>query len=166
MRSAGWPVSRSSLARIIEADVRAFLARQEQAWNAARLDAYFDLIRGESATHHDDAARESYMAGWVRAARDRAGDRPVVVVTGGFHRPALIRLLAGRDTASTVDNGAAGWPEVPRFPEGAVGGSYLVPYSFKRLDAFHGYQSGMPSPGYHQRLWEAVWEDSEQEVCA
>jgi hypothetical protein len=42
----------------------------------------------------------------------------------------------------------------PVLPAGAVGGSYLVPYSFRRLDAFDGYQSGMPSPGYYQQLWE------------
>src|SRR6185369_7766908 len=57
---------------------------------------------------------------------------------------------AGGDAARS-----AGWPQVPRLPEGAVGGSFLVPYSFKRLDAFDGYQSGMPSPAYYQRLWEA-----------
>ena len=30
-----------------------------------------------------------------------------------------------------------------------------MPYSFRRLDAFSGYQSGMPSPEYYQRLWES-----------
>ncbi|MEV0829017.1 DUF5682 family protein [Nonomuraea rubra] len=111
-----------------------------------RLATYFDLVRGDTPTGPDDAAREAYMAHWIRAAAADAGDRPVVVVTGGFHRPALIRL-AGR--------GGSDWPEVPRPPEGAAVGSYLVPYSFRRLDAFDGYQSGMPSPAYYQRLWES-----------
>ncbi|WP_433174987.1 DUF5682 family protein [Actinoallomurus sp. CA-150999] len=113
---------------------------------AERLATYFDLVRGESAAGPDDTAREAYMARWIRAAAADAGERPVVVVTGGFHRPAL-RALAG-DLAEE-------WPEVPRPPEGAVGGSYLVPYSFQRLDSFTGYQSGMPSPEYYQRLWES-----------
>ncbi|MEV0807722.1 DUF5682 family protein [Micromonospora sp. NPDC050200] len=112
-----------------------------------RLAAYFDLLRGESEAGEDDAAREAYMSRWVRAARARAGGRPVLVVTGGFHRPALVRLVADGP-------GEAGWPEVPAPDRDAVAGSYLVPYSFKRLDAFDGYQSGMPSPGYYQRLWE------------
>ncbi|UWP87000.1 DUF5682 family protein [Dactylosporangium fulvum] len=116
---------------------------------AERLDTYFDLLRGETEAGADDTAREAYMARWVRAAVADAGDRPVVVVTGGFHRPALIRLVA---EATGGDDAA--WPEVPAFPDGAVGGSYLVPYSFRRLDAFDGYQSGMPSPEYYQRLWE------------
>lgn len=113
---------------------------------AERLAAYFDLVRGDTRTGADDMAREAYMARWVRAAVADAGDRPVVVVTGGFHRPALIRL---------AEQGDRSWPEVPQPPVGAAVGSYLVPYSFRRLDAFDGYQSGMPSPGYYQHLWES-----------
>ncbi|GLY92804.1 DUF5682 family protein [Actinoplanes sp. NBRC 103695] len=113
---------------------------------AERLATYFDLVRGEAAAGESDTAREAYMASWVRAAAASAGDRPVVVVTGGFHRPALVTLAATGDTE---------WPAAPRLPEGALGGSYLVPYSFRRLDAFDGYQSGMPSPGYYQELWES-----------
>ncbi|WP_329521280.1 DUF5682 family protein [Spirillospora sp. NBC_01491] len=111
-----------------------------------RLASYFDLVRGESPAGPDDTAREAYMARWIRAAEADAGDRPVVVVTGGFHKPALQTLAAtAGDTA---------WPEVPSPPDGAAGGGFLVPYSFRRLDSFTGYQSGMPSPEYYQRLWE------------
>ncbi|RZU76655.1 hypothetical protein EV384_5322 [Micromonospora kangleipakensis] len=116
---------------------------------AERLAVYFDLVRGESAAGPQDTQREEYMARWVRAAVADAGDRPVVVVTGGFHRPALIRLTAQGGTSDTV------WPAMPGMPNGATGGSYLVPYSFRRLDAFDGYQSGMPSPDYYQQLWDA-----------
>ncbi|GAA3350922.1 DUF5682 family protein [Amorphoplanes nipponensis] len=120
--------------------------------SAERLAVYFDLVRGESAAGEADTAREAYMARWVRAAAAAAGDRPVVVVTGGFHRPALVSALA-----LPAGDGAGGpaWPEVPALPAEAVGGSFLVPYSFRRLDAFDGYQSGMPSPGYYQELWES-----------
>ena len=114
---------------------------------AARLDAYFALVRGEAAADAGDRAREEYMAAWVRAALARAGERPVLVVTGGFHQPALRRLVEG-------DPGRADWPEVPAPPADALGGSFLVPYSFRQLDAFAGYQSGMPSPGYYQQVWE------------
>src|SRR6185312_1371638 len=58
------------------------------------------LVRDESPAGDDDTAREAYMARWIRAALDSAGDRPVVVVTGGFHRAALIRLVAN-DASST-----------------------------------------------------------------
>lgn len=110
---------------------------------AQRLATYFDLVRGETEAGAADAAREAYMARWVRAAAAHADGRPVVVVCGGFHRPALL----GADRCDQ-------WPEVPAPPAGATGGSYLVPYTFRRLDAFAGYQSGMPSPEYYQRVWE------------
>lgn len=113
---------------------------------AERLATYFDLVRGDARPGQDDVAREAYMARWIRAAVADAGDRPVVVVTGGFHRPALIQLAGQGDPT---------WPELPEPPDDAVVGSYLVPYSFRRLDAFDGYQSGMPSPGYYQHLWES-----------
>ena len=103
---------------------------------------YFDLLRGTATADEGDSAREEYMARWVRAAVKDAGDRPVVVITGGFHTAALKAKL----------DGSAEWPEVPERERGA---SYLVPYSHARLDAFTGYQSGMPSPGYYQQVWEA-----------
>lgn len=102
---------------------------------------YFDLLRGTATADAGDSAREEYMARWVRAAVKDAGDRPVVVVTGGFHTPALKAKL----------DGGTDWPDVPERDRGA---SYLVPYSHARLDAFTGYQSGMPSPGYYQQVWE------------
>ncbi|SER71247.1 hypothetical protein SAMN05216188_114113 [Lentzea xinjiangensis] len=105
------------------------------------MDEYFDLLRGTATADAGDSAREEYMARWVRAAVRDAGDRPVVVVTGGFHTPALKAKL----------DGGTEWPEVPERDKGA---SYLVPYSHARLDAFTGYQSGMPSPGYYQQVWE------------
>lgn len=105
------------------------------------LAEYFDLLRGTASADDGDSAREEYMASWVRAAVERAEGRPVVVVTGGFHTPALKAKL----------DGGTEWPEVPERDRGA---SYLVPYSHARLDAFTGYQSGMPSPGYYQQVWE------------
>ncbi|MHA6760006.1 DUF5682 family protein [Streptacidiphilus sp. PAMC 29251] len=125
---------------------RLFEVEPEQGL-AERLAAYFELVRGDADADDSDRARERYMAGWVRAAVAEAGERPVLVVTGGFHRPALQALCAEAADGS-------GWPEVPAPPTGAVGGSFLVPYSFRQLDAFAGYQSGMPSPGYYQQLWE------------
>ena len=111
----------------------------------ARLEQYFDLVRGEADADDHDNAREAYMAQWIRATLAET-DGPVLVVCGGFHAPALRRL---------AESGDAAFPELPRPPEDTEVGGFLVPYSFKRLDSFAGYQSGMPSPEYYQRLWEA-----------
>ncbi|MBL1078984.1 hypothetical protein JK358_31730 [Nocardia sp. 2] len=178
-----------------------------------RLATYFDLVRGDDDADTRDLIREEYMARWVHAAvtditggaerdaastvTDAASPVHIVVVTGGFHRPALIRRLrddiahgrlgtkskAGAQpsaaTIGAVDSGrdgmgpAAGhgigdptahWPEVPVVPEDGSGGSYLVPFSFRRLDAFGGYQSGMPSPAYYQRLWEHGPDAAAEEI--
>ncbi|MFC4857152.1 DUF5682 family protein [Actinophytocola glycyrrhizae] len=115
---------------------------------AQRLTTYFDLVRGEADAGPEDTAREEYMARWVAAAAAR-DDGPVVAVVGGFHRPALLARLAAATETTTE------WPAVPAVPAGTETGSYLVPYSNRRLDAFTGYASGMPSPGYYQRLWES-----------
>ncbi|MGY3678571.1 DUF5682 family protein [Streptomyces sp. TE33382] len=144
---------------------------------AERLDAYFSLVRGDAEADGRDRVREAYMAAWVRSALAVSGGRPVLVVTGGFHQPALRALVddapgaggAGQGgpgvPADAADasaagpeewaTGADGWPEVPVPPAGASAGSFLVPYSFRQLDSFSGYQSGMPSPGYYQRMWES-----------
>jgi hypothetical protein len=113
------------------------------------LSTYFELLRGDMQASASDEAREVYMAEWVAAAAAHAGTRPVLVVTGGFHQPAL------RSAFEQTAPGTRPWPPPPQLPAGAIGGSYLVPYSFRRLDAFRGYQSGMPSPRYYQRVWEA-----------
>ncbi|MFF9773867.1 DUF5682 family protein [Streptomyces sp. NPDC013978] len=163
---------------------------------AERLDLYFASLRGDTRADDGDRAREEYMASWVRAALAVPGDPTVVVVTGGFHQPALRSLVGASATgepggeasggakpeagasgagepegealgASEPEGEASGggesrgavagaprWPEVPGAAEGALTGSYLVPYSFRQLDSFAGYESGMPSPGYYQRVWD------------
>ncbi len=118
---------------------------------AVLLAEYFDGLRGDAEASAVDTTREAYMASWVAAAANAAGGDHVVVVTGGFHRSPMLAM-----TAETVDgaNEPVPWPVMPSFPDDATGGSFLVPFSFKRLDSFDGYQSGMPSPGYYQRVWE------------
>lgn len=141
--------------RLFEVPALADLAGEGDAdrlW--ARLDAYFDVVRGDAAADDGDRAREAYMARWVRAAVAAADGRPVLVVTGGFHRPALKALTGDEQGGEAEEFGDDGWPVVPVPAQAALTGSYLVPYSFRQLDAFAGYQSGMPSPGFYQRVWE------------
>ncbi|EPX60160.1 hypothetical protein D187_002246 [Cystobacter fuscus DSM 2262] len=109
---------------------------------AERLRVYFDSLRGEEEASERDTQREAFMLTHVEAALAR-DDGPVVVVCGGFHAPVLARAQA---------RPGAGFPPVPSHPSAK---SYLVPYSFRRLDSFAGYESGMPSPAFYQALWES-----------
>lgn len=107
---------------------------------AARLGPYFEALREEDPVSPRDAAREAFMREHVEAALSDGG--PVVVVTGGYHAPVLARVEA---------RPGASFPEPPR---AAGARTDLVPYSFRRLDSFTGYESGMPSPAWYQALWE------------
>ena len=108
---------------------------------AERLRVYFASYRSEDEVTESDQRREAFMLAHVEAALAQ-GDGPVMVVCGGFHAPVLAR--AGVKPGAT-------FPETPSHPSAR---SYLVPYSFRRLDSFTGYESGMPSPAFYQAVWE------------
>lgn len=118
----------------------------------ADLASYFEELRADEPAGDRDAPRELHMARWMAWASrtcDREGAGSVVVVCGGWHKPALERMWASYEVESE------GQPEIPNAPpEGSRIGSYFVPFSFKRLDSFSGYASGMPSPAFYQAVWE------------
>ncbi len=120
----------------------------------ARLEAYFAEVRSHDGGDGGDVARERFMAravAWAMADAERHGG-DVVAVCGGYHKPAIERAWRAEDGR---------WPELTRAEPGAKVGSYLVPYSFRRLDSFTGYESGMPSPAYYQ----AAWDDGPDEAA-
>ncbi|SOD29980.1 hypothetical protein SAMN05518800_5583 [Variovorax sp. YR752] len=131
---------------------------------AQRLSTYFDNLRGEDRGSQGNQAREQMMARWIAWAMAQPGEpgrAQALVVCGGYHAPALARLWQGlpaelpatpQPSLESSDNEEA--PGTPD-PEATLRfGSYLVPYTFKRLDAFAGYASGMPSPAYYQWVWD------------
>ena len=113
------------------------------------VGAYCAALR-ESTSHavieaHGDVARESHMANAITAALEKAG--PVVVVTGGFHTPALVEAVAKGHKVKAAS-------------EPATSDSYLIRYGFEALDALSGYGAGLPQPGYYDYLWQRA-KDSE-----
>lgn len=110
-----------------------------------RLQRFFRTIREDVLPQ--DEVRERFMARCLGWARHTYGES-VVAVCGGFHAPFLEGGGDGQE-----------WPTLADEPEA---GSYLVPFSFKRLDSFAGYASGMPSPGYYQRVWDAGLREASQ----
>jgi hypothetical protein len=110
------------------------------------LGRYFEVLRGDEPGGPRDEPREAVMTRFIAAAVKACGDDEVVVVVcGGYHKPAIERQWADSDPT---------WPDVPPVPQGTRVGSYFVPYSLRRLDSFAGYASGMPSPGFYQAVWE------------
>ena len=122
-----------------------------------RLRFYFRELRGEASGGDRDTPRETLMAeytAWALQDAQREG-KSVVVVCGGWHAPVL-----ERDALSLVAEGIPRIePSITRPPpkdednNDIRAGSDLVPYAYRRLDAFTGYESGMPSPAYHEWVW-------------
>lgn len=126
---------------------------------AARLDVYFERLRGDEPGGPRDAPREELMsryAAWAELeARARTPERTdVVLVCGGFHAPFVKRRAAQILAAYEAEPEPMPAPTVSAPGGAARFGSYLVPYTYRRLDAFAGYDAGMPSPGFYELVWE------------
>jgi hypothetical protein len=121
------------------------------------------------------AVADAKAHGWRGGADEPGG---VLLVCGGFHAPMLARLWPACDAAQPETPA----PDIREFMRGMNDfpssdereqtdtadeefgnaepaeplrhGSFIVPYSFARLDAFAGYASGMPSPAWYEWLWQ------------
>ena len=118
------------------------LAPQDYLQRAHRLCA--ELRDAEGDGDRCSLVREAFMTARIRDALAR-GPGPLLVVTGGFHSPALARALAGEQVPL---------PQSADPLEIAARGIALTPYSYRRLDALVGYEAGMPGPAFYQRVWE------------
>jgi len=119
------------------------------SWRAffAAVGAYCEAVRGTVSTAEMTAdgtlAREEHMGHCIAEAL--RGEGPFVVVTGGFHTPALLEAAKAtrRKPTKTAQPGPAAR-------------SYLVRYGFQELDRLNGYSAGLPMPLYYERLWRAA----------
>ncbi len=117
--------------------------RQLTAW------AYFSRAGypPESLVREGNAAREDFMALYIAAALQNKRYSRVLVVTGAFHTVALPGLVAEK---------LKGKVKAPKLTAEKEAASLLTPYSFYRMDELSGYASGVPSPQYYSRIWEAA----------
>lgn len=134
----------------------------------ARKDYPAQVLEQEGTT-----AREHAMAASIcetmreRNERDDENDedgcqRPILVVTGGFHTvalPDLVRQMMSKKP-KRKGPGRRKWKPGPDEAQ-----TVLMRYSFDRLDALNGYASGMPSPEYYQKVWSGMTENGEEERC-
>ena len=94
-------------------------------------------------------AREAFMAAQLHDAL-ALPMRPILVVTGAMHTPALVAALQENGAAKRKSKAAANGA-------GAIETkSYVIRYGFRELDRLNGYAAGMPSPAYYQHLWQAA----------
>ncbi|MFT3782796.1 MAG: DUF5682 family protein [Nibricoccus sp.] len=124
-----------------------------------RLATYCLMARREATPEEFEAdataARERWMAYCIhRALTAPKGEKtgPVLVVTGGYHTVALPTLVEACD--GKIEG-------IPEFGSDEVQ-HYVIRYSFQQLDALNGYNSGMPSPSYYQRIWDRRFENAEK----
>ena len=85
-------------------------------------------------------AREAHMARRIRETADTY--KRILVVAGGFH---IAGLLAPKQEP----------PEEKKLPK-LHQSVYPMRYSMTAADALNGYASGMPSPGFYDRLWQEL----------
>lgn len=127
-----------------------------------------DVLREEGCL-----AREEHMAAriaqWVLAGQNGAGKNKerqagegqewnrILVVTGGFHTPALAERLSGEKWEETK-TAALRLPVKQTSKEQSV---YLMPYSMEAADALNGYASGMPFSGFYQKVWDDFGKSEE-----
>jgi len=138
----------------------------EAGWKSLNTDAFIDRLatycamarlgyNEEELRLDGTLAREQCMAGCILDELEK-GDGPILVVTGGFHTVALPDLIASQPKR----------PQPVDFADDEVG-VWLMRYSFDKLDSHSGYQSGMPSPAFYDRLWQLATEtgDDADELC-
>lgn len=126
--------------------------------------------------------REAYMAqrileliaekSWeISGKQELEGTKArILVVTGGFHTPALAELLYEEGSTTGKKGTASKGKELkkrPGYPKRRVPQKdqsvYMMPYSMEAADALNGYASGMPFTGFYQSVWEKLLEASLQE---
>lgn len=109
-------------------------------------------------------AREKYMASRVLSCLDRVSGL-ILVVTGGMHSSGILHLLR-QPTQSDIPPIADASPTQSTLQKGTVivgegaqstnlSESTLTPFSDARLDAYKGYEAGLPSPGFYYEAWRA-----------
>lgn len=99
-------------------------------------------------------AREQFMAERLRQKAGEVGEKGLVIgITGGFHTPGLAAYLREQ-------TGRKEWKEYAKKGEEGI---YLMPYSMEETDAWGGYASGMPFPGFYQKVWEKLEENKGKE---
>jgi hypothetical protein len=123
-------------ARARSTDWRGFFASVGAYCSALRAASDPDELQNDGTL-----AREAMMRACIDDAMTTVS-KPIAIITGGFHTPALIDEQA----------------EAPRAAPGAAtrSNAWLIRYDFRALDRLNGYGAGLPLPGFYERVWERL----------
>lgn len=89
--------------------------------------------------------RENYMA--ENIMESMADHERVLVVTGGFHTPALYSAVSAKKKPKKT--------KLHNFND-KIQNVYAMAYSFEAADALNGYASGMQNPGFYDKVWKGL----------
>lgn len=132
------------------------LVREQHMVKCIVARYHFHRDKGANSKSRDTKSKQSISK---NATTDTA---KIVVVTGGFHTLALIELLheqlieqSNKKAIKAVKNKVNAEINRPAYAiKTTPDESWLIRYSFDRLDALNGYASGMPSPAFYQKCWQ------------
>lgn len=114
-----------------------------------QMRTYCDLTREstppERMEHDGTNAREQHMA--YRIREKMTDHSRILVVTGGFHSPALEKLVQEKIKPLKLH----------KFPPEEAN-CYPIAYSYEAADALSGYASGMPHPGFYDTVTRRLRE--------
>lgn len=121
--------------------------RDTLCWcSMARLD-----YEAEAFITDDSKQRELHMITAIGQLKQTQPDAKIVVVTGGFHTLALIEGLWQKKLCRPTKSMLANFTKQQQHIDQDQ--TWLIRYSFDRLDALNGYAAGMKSPAYYQQFW-------------
>lgn len=99
----------------------------------------------EELEHDGCLVRESFMTENIMKAME--DHKRVLVVTGGFHTPALYSAVKSGKEPKKL--------RLHNFDE-SIQNVYAMAYSFEAADALNGYASGMQNPGFYDKVWKRL----------
>lgn len=117
----------------------------------ARLDYEPEHLEAEGSSQ-----REAHMLAHIKKIKQQEPKAKIVIVTGGFHTLALIEGLADKPEFSLSPVEQKQFNTMQKMADKEQ--SWLIRYSFDRLDALNGYASGMPSPAFYQQVWQSLMQ--------
>ncbi len=133
---------------------------RKRSWLEARKEAKMETPDEQPETVTEQETMHRLLIGDSTPAK-------ILVITGGFHTPALAELLteecAGKEEVTTKKTAAkkkeGNGHRVPAKDQSV----YMMPYSMEAADALNGYASGMPFAGFYQEVWEKENSNRAQE---